>query len=396
MKNKLYNLFTVLGEYALYGLLFFLPISNALLESFAGLALFSFIGRKIIKPDFRYLKFWPNFLMFAFLFFSLFSLINSGQYLNKSLHAFFGKWIQYLGICAIIQDNIYDKKIINRAIYVFLFSAVLVLCSGLSQYLFGVEFLRNKGLYEISGGVHPVTSSFGHYNSFGGYLVTVVTLAITLLLANKTFGIKAFGLLGLFIFSALAIIFTFSRGSLLAFCVSFIFISIFVRWRFKWLVSVFFAAIVIFLFPSFRERLFFTFQAFGDANRFRYWLVALKMINEHPFFGMGIGTFMANFTRFQPYLSPAYAHNCYLQIWAETGIFSLISFLVFTGSLIYMGVKKFVISKDYLLLGLLAGVVGFLVHIFFEVNLYSLRLAFLFWVWVGLILRILNGNEKTV
>ncbi|MCX5706410.1 MAG: O-antigen ligase family protein [Candidatus Omnitrophica bacterium] len=117
------------------------------------------------------------------------------------------------------------------------------------------------------------------------------------------------------------------------------------------------------------------------------------MISEHPFFGMGVGTFMANFSKFLPDSNISYAHNCYLQIWAETGIFSLISFTVFIFSLVYLGIKNFFASQDFLLLGLLAGVVGFLVHSFFEVNLYSLQLAVLFWVWVGLITARMR-NEK--
>jgi len=108
---------------------------------------------------------------------------------------------------------------------------------------------------------------------------------------------------------------------------------------------------------------------------------------------VGLGTFMANFSKYLPNLNISYAHNCYLQILAETGIFTLSSFILFAVSLVYLGIKKFLRSRDFVLLGLLSGMVGFLVHSFFEVNLYSLQLAFLFWVWAGLIvtrLRIIS------
>ena len=84
MKEKLYNFFSLAGEYGLYGLLFFLAISNAFVESCAILMLLGFIGRKIIKPDFRFLKFWPNIFLLLFLVFNAFSLFNSGPYLHKS------------------------------------------------------------------------------------------------------------------------------------------------------------------------------------------------------------------------------------------------------------------------------------------------------------------------
>jgi O-antigen ligase len=150
----------------------------------------------------------------------------------------------------------------------------------------------------------------------------------------------------------------------------------------------------MFLFPVFQERLFLTFKVGGDSDRFRYWLAALKMIKDHPFFGIGVGTFMANFSKYLPNCNISYAHNCYLQIWAETGVLALISFILFSTSLIYFGFKKFLVSKDFLLLGLLSGAVGFLVHSFFEVNLYSLRLAVLFWVWVGLISAIIFQDKE--
>lgn len=116
------------------------------------------------------------------------------------------------------------------------------------------------------------------------------------------------------------------------------------------------------------------------------------MIKKHPLFGVGAGTFMANFSKYapQPLVRDAYAHNCYLQIWAETGLFALFSFMAFAGSLIYLGIKKFLDSRDFLLLGLLSGAVGFLVHSFVDTNLYSPQLAFLFWVWAGLIVRMLR------
>lgn len=394
MKDKLFIFFKYLSEYSLYGLLFFLAISNALVEIFMVLTLIGFIGRKIIKPDFSFLKFWPNIFLLFFLLFSALSLSNSGAYLKISLNALFGKWMQYLGICFVIQDSIYDQKIIKRGMVIFLFGATLAVLSGLSQYFFNIEFLRNKSISNLSSGLRAASSSFSHYNDFGGYLVVVLSLVAALLLANNYFGLKINSLSVLAVLSTLAIIFTFSRGSWLAMSFSFIFIAIFSRENLKRLIPVFLVVIILFLFPLFNERLFLTFKAGGDSDRFRYWLAAWKMISDHPFFGMGVGTFMANFSKYLPGVNVSYAHNCYLQIWAETGFFALFSFGAFMVSFVYLGIKRFIVSKDFLLLGLLSGAVGFLAHSFFDTNLYSLRLAILFWVWVGLIITRLHIKEK--
>ena len=386
MKDKFYNFFKFISEYALYGLLFFLSISNALVETFVGFVLLGFVGRKAIRPDFKYLKSLPNLFLLLFLFFSALSLFNSAAYLKISLNALFGKWMQYFGVCIIVQDGVYNQKIVKRGLVVFLFGATLAVFSGLSQYFFNFEFLRNRGIADLNSGLHAATSSFSHYNAFGGYLVVVLSLISALLLVKNYSRLKINALSVLAVLSTLAIIFTFSRGSWLAIFISFIFITILSGKNLKRLVPVFIIVIILFLFPIFHERLLFTFRAGGDSDRFRYWLAAWKMINAHPFLGIGLGTFMANFPKFLPVANISYAHNCYLQIWAEAGIFTLFSFLGFIVSFVYLGIKKFIVSRDFVLLGLLSGALGFLFHSFFETNLYSLRLAILFWVWAGLII----------
>ncbi len=393
MKDKLYNFFEFVSEYALYGLLFFIPISISLVEIFVGLIFLGFVCRKVIKPDFKFIKFWPNIFLLLFLFFNALSLLNSGQYFNKGLHALFGKWIQYLLLCIIIQDNVHDQKIIKRGIFVFLFAAALVVLSGLSQYLFGVEFLRHKSIIVTISGISAITSSFVHYNSLGAYLVVVLSLAGGMLLASNSFGLKAICLSIFSIFSTVSIILTFSRGSWIALTCAFIFMLILAKKNFKKLIPIFIVIIAMFLLPVFHDRIFLIFKAAGDSDRFRYWSTAFNMVKEHPFFGVGVGTFMANFFEYsaKPAVRDAYAHNCYLQIWAETGIFALASFVFFIVSIIWLGIKKFLVSKDLLLLGLLSGVVGFLAHSFFDTNMYSLQLAVLFWTWVGLIITRLHA-----
>lgn len=109
------------------------------------------------------------------------------------------------------------------------------------------------------------------------------------------------------------------------------------------------------------------------------------MIRENPFLGKGVGTYMDYFTRYSSLDSAWYAHNSYMQIWAETGIFSLLSFLAFLTILLVKGIKSANKNKDFILLGLGCGVFGFLVHSFFDNQFYSVQLSFLFWLLAGLI-----------
>ncbi len=127
----------------------------------------------------------------------------------------------------------------------------------------------------------------------------------------------------------------------------------------------------------------FTFGPSGDMDRFKVWQAAFAMIKDHPILGQGIGTFMDNFRKYMPNLIIQYAHNCFLQIWAETGIFSLLSFLGFLVLLFSEWIKAFNKNHNFLILGLLCGIFGFLVHSFFDTDLYSLQLSMLFWFTVG-------------
>ena len=255
--------------------------------------------------------------------------------------------MQYLGLCIAIQDIIYNKKIVKRGMLIFLLSASLVVFSGLSQYFFGLEFLRNKSMIVMNSGMRAITSSFVHYNSFGAYLVVVLPLTGGILLASNSFGPRAISLLIFSMLSTASIILTFSRGSWIALTCAFIFMLIFVKKNFKYLIPIFIVIIAMFLLPVFHDRILSIFKTEGDNDRFKYWYTAFNMIKRHPFFGIGVGTFMANFFEYsaKPAVRDAYAHNCYLQIWAETGIFSLISFIALLFRLCILESKSFLIPE---------------------------------------------------
>jgi O-antigen ligase len=132
----------------------------------------------------------------------------------------------------------------------------------------------------------------------------------------------------------------------------------------------------------------FFFRNRGDSNRFILFQGAWRMIQEHPLLGKGLGTFMDYCALYTNNFGTYYAHNCYLQMWAESGVFSLFCFLLFVGYVFYKSIKACLrIPKSlnsYILIGLTAGLMGFLVHSFFEVHLYSFQPSFLFWIGLGL------------
>lgn len=83
---------------------------------------------------------------------------------------------------------------------------------------------------------------------------------------------------------------------------------------------------------------------------------------------------------------PRYAHNCYLQVAAETGLIGLVAFLTFLGILFWHLIRRAMRSEAQLAIllpGLIGGLLAFVVQAAVDTNFYSLRQAVLFWVLAG-------------
>jgi O-antigen ligase len=88
----------------------------------------------------------------------------------------------------------------------------------------------------------------------------------------------------------------------------------------------------------------------------------------------------------------SYAHNCYLQIAVETGIFSLLAFLWMIIVLFVSSLRSITGREEGLIkaaqIGLLAGLLAYLTHSALETNLYSLQLVILFYYFLGVAISI--------
>ncbi|MCL4471561.1 MAG: O-antigen ligase family protein, partial [Gammaproteobacteria bacterium] len=82
--------------------------------------------------------------------------------------------------------------------------------------------------------------------------------------------------------------------------------------------------------------------ASADLGRLQIWEQAWKMLQDAPWYGMGIGTF---WLAWPPYRHPAdgsggyFAHNDYLQIWIEAGWPGLLLLLILLGSVAWTFVR---------------------------------------------------------
>jgi len=83
-----------------------------------------------------------------------------------------------------------------------------------------------------------------------------------------------------------------------------------------------------------------------------------------------------------------------LQILAETGLLGLVSLLGFLVSLIFCGIKQLLKKKDIVLLGLFAIFCGLCTNIFFDTQLYSLKMSILFWLLTALLATYIISKKR--
>ena len=385
-REKIINFTDKCAVFFFMVLAFFLPISTAAVESSFGFILFFFIVRIILKRPTReeIKEFFRNRINFYLLIFYIaigFSMFMSGPLWAKSLRAWITKWGEGIALFYFAQVFL-NKKQIKIILLVMIASAFLLSIDGIYQRIAGMDFIRGRVLARTTSyGNLAVSAAFHHYNDFAAFLGVMIFIAIGFLGYVKKFWQKA-PLFLIFLLISTNIILTLSRGAWVSLLIVCLFLTIFIKnKKSKLLFLLFLVGFtgVILSFPSLKERFFLIVKDGGDADRFKVWKVALTMFSESPLFGEGLGLFMSHFSKYT-HLSIQYAHNCYLQILAETGLLGFVFFIWFLGEIVYRGYKKLRKKSDSLLFGLFFGLIVFLIHSFFDTQLFSVRLSLLFWL----------------
>ena len=389
MKLKIARFLDEAVLYAVYGVVFFIPISISAVGIFAGIAILSFLVKQALSVDLNGIKDNKALFLLLLLFFAFMglSLFNSGPLFAKSLKALLIKWGRFPLLLWVMIDTLRDTRRIIGAVHVLVFSAALVGLTVFTQKFFGFEFLRGRVLESFST---PSTGPFKNQNSLAAYSACVAPVVLAVSMWKKE---KIVTKLALFMVTGLLILslaWATSRGGWLGLITGLFFIILVtnssrikkVFWPVLLSSYLFFMPLVVLALLFYKGRL--------NSNSERLTIIsgAWRMIKEHPLIGKGLGTFMDYCAAYTNNIGVYYAHNCYLQMWAESGIFSLISFLLIAGYVFYGSINAILKMpakiEFYILTGLTAGLLGYLAHAFFDVHLYSFELSFLFWVVLGL------------
>ena len=327
-----------------------------------------------------------NLLLFSPLFLYYLFLLISLSYSSSPLVSFkqLNISITFLAIF-LIGFNL--KEVLSRRwiIYAWIISASIASIWVISQY-----FREGK-----------IVASFGNKNFFAGYIILPIPILVCFILKKRKDMPFLLIALSLLLFS---LYISKSQAAFLGFLSSVTFILFYflrdkikVRRKTLFLISSsVFLLIALFIPRSISE--------LSENIRYPLYTGAIRMIKEKPLLGFGPGKFETSFQNFRPreYFGRKetvpisnHAHCEFLEMAAETGIPSLVFFILFIAVFFFLLNKKLRGGENWhILAGLGAGVLAVLVDNLLSTNLRTYSIAPFFYLTLGLASSSLPGNKK--
>lgn len=141
-----------------------------------------------------------------------------------------------------------------------------------------------------------------------------------------------------------------------------------------------------------------------SSGRYDIWTADLKVAKQYIFTGVGSANVIDKVNKYFQKKSriASNTHNIYLEVLVSNGIFSLILILAYFGSIVFMGIKKILKSKNIyeeklvncLLIGL---VLSIMAENLFDSNLLgfmNLLIVPVFWTYLGYAVDFINRKEN--
>ncbi|MDP1853086.1 MAG: hypothetical protein Q8L26_02610, partial [Candidatus Omnitrophota bacterium] len=171
-------------------MIFFLPISKAVIEVSATICIIGWAIKRILifTRDYEGMfKAAKKFLIsdfslgqsiFLFIMANLMAVVFSSNP-ALSINAFFLKLMEYVLIFIIVVDVVNTKKRFNLVVCVLLFSLLFIGLDGFFQVIAKYDLFRHRKLFQSR-----VTASFINPNDLGSYLITLIPLVLSMIFVN--------------------------------------------------------------------------------------------------------------------------------------------------------------------------------------------------------------------
>lgn len=306
----------------------------------------------------------------------------------------------------VVKNTISSPSLVRRCLYSLITSSTVVSLYGLYENFFGSASTVWQDVTvfsEISG---RVVSTFENPNVLGEYLILIFPVTLSMMLVAKRAN-ERFALFFAAGVNALCLVFTWSRGAWLGFILAVVLFFLLSSKHFLTagiLLSPLAVLGLSFMIDTSVIRRFTTFTDSSTSYRLSIWRGTLDMLKDTWWYGIGIGegAFRAVYPAYAlPGIETApHSHNLYLQIITETGAISLISFLLFVIILAQcvLTFSKNAVSRPNktIAIGLLCGIIAFLIQGMTDYVWYNYRIFLLFWLLAGLTIAHILAAKQTV
>lgn len=295
------------------------------------------------------------------------------------------KWLKYIGFFFMASDLFGEPVRLRRLVSVFLASLVLVVINGYIQIWTGSDLLKGYTA-DLPGRFVRMTSSFGSPNDLAAFLLIGVPLAFVRWVELRVWSPRSIVALTALAFLTIALAMTLSRAAVLALAVA---ATIHVlRYRPKALCAVMAGLVGFFVSTPFIFEMLIKSLRMGDitvSERVRIWETTWAMIRAHPLIGNGVNTYYALFPVFAPADESyrGYAHNSYLQMWAEIGLIGTLTFI----TAIAWFLTRILLrpQRSHAQSALWVGLAAFCLQAAVDTHFHALQTSYLFWIFWGVL-----------
>lgn len=318
---------------------------------------------------------------------------------------FVGFYLAAFLLCLLAVSTVKRYEQVETVVALVVAGLTVAALYGCYQGVTGVEVVANQQDMLVNAGMPGrVYAFFDNPNNFAELLVMLTPLTYALFLNARTWRGKVGALFALAVCGG-ALAFTYSRSGWLGFVLATVVFVAFWNWKLIPLLAILGVCAI----PLLPETIYNRILTIGNTKdsstsyRFAIYEASGVLMKDYWLRGVGLGSdvLKQTFKGYPPMFDgnyPIHTHNNYLQVWAETGIFGLVTFLAAILFQLKTGLRAYARGTDRrvknLLAAAIAGFCGILLISVAEYTWFYARNMFLWFFLFGLITACVKLCER--